>query len=303
MEQVANCPVCESPDIRASFFAEDHTVSHESFTIQRCVACGFQFTSPRPRQDEIATYYQSENYISHVEKAHGFKDRIYHAVRNRAIRSKYKLIAQYQPQGRALDVGCGTGDFLAYLHARGYAAKGVEVSPAARNIAAAKGVAVHASLDDLPRTSAFEVITLWHVLEHVADPRLTLDQLHDLLMPGGLLVVAVPDNESWDCRYYGERWAAWDVPRHLSHFRRKDLRRLIASARLELASIRKMWFDAPYVAMLSEQYRGNGPILSFLKGACLGTWSNMISLVGGRPTSSSLFVIRKPTTAGKASNS
>jgi len=294
METVDHCPVCGSPNSSVALTAEDHTVSHTVFSIRRCADCGFQFTSPRPKQDRIGEYYLSENYISHAEKPTGPKDRIYHWVRKRAIRNKHKLIARFQPAGMALDVGCGTGNFLAYLATKGYSAQGVEVSPEARKIAASKGVPVFPQLTDIPAVAQFNVISLWHVLEHVADPRETLNQLFEKCSKGGLLVIAVPDNESWDCQHYGPKWAAWDVPRHLSHFRQQDVHKLLKEAGFEPLETKPMWFDAPYVSMLSEQYLGAGPVGSMVKGAAWGLWSNMVSLVSNSPSSSSLFLAKKP---------
>ncbi len=296
METVDHCPVCGSSESSVALSAEDHTVSHTAFTIQRCGTCGFQYTSPRPQQDRIGEYYLSESYISHAEKATGLKDRIYHWVRKRAIRNKHKLIAHYQPTGSALDVGCGTGDFLTYLVAQGYSAQGVEVSPDAHKIAANKGVSVASQLADIPAQGQFNVISLWHVLEHVADPRETLKQLFERCSKGGLLVIAVPDNESWDCQHYGPKWAAWDVPRHLSHFRQQDVHKLLKETGFEILETKPMYFDAPYVSMLSEQYLGTGPVGSLVKGTVWGLWSNVLSLVSKRPTSSSLFLARKPET-------
>lgn len=294
METVDHCPVCGSPNSSVALTAEDHTVSRTVFSIRRCADCGFQFTSPRPKQDRIGEYYLSENYISHAEKPTGPKDRIYHWVRKRAIRNKHKLIARFQPAGMALDVGCGTGNFLAYLATKGYSAQGVEVSPEARKIATSKGVSVSPQLTDIPAQAQFNAISLWHVLEHVPEPRETLKQLFERCSKGGLLVIAVPDNESWDCQHYGPKWAAWDVPRHLSHFRQQDVHKLLKDVGFEVLETRPMWFDAPYVSMLSEQYLGAGPVGSMVKGAAWGLWSNMVSLVSNCPSSSSLFLAKKP---------
>ncbi len=292
MESVTKCPVCQATGFEVAFDAIDHTVSHESFSVQRCTTCGFLSTTPRPDQAHIGRYYISQAYISHVEKPVGLKDTIYHHIRRNAIRSKQALIAKYKPKGRVLDIGCGTGDFLAYMQSKGYAVQGIEVSANARQIALSKGVEVLSDLNQVPQTPIWDVVTLWHVLEHVPDPREVLLQIQARIAPGGLLVIAVPDNESWDCHHYGTRWAAWDVPRHLFHFRRKDVGSLLKSCGFELLETRNMWFDAPYVSMLSEKYGGAGPVGSFVKGTIIGSWSNLISLLRNRPTSSSLYIAK-----------
>ena len=294
METITACFVCQGKEFSPALEAIDHTVSREPFFIQRCIGCGFHFTSPRPTKEHIGKYYLSQDYISHVEKPSGFKDQIYHIIRRKAIRGKHALISKYKPSGAALDIGCGTGDFLAYMQSKGYSAQGVEVSAGARQIATAKGVAVYPELNRVPPTPTLDVVTLWHVLEHVPDPRETLMQILSRMLNGGLLVIAVPDRESRDCQHYGTLWAAWDVPRHLSHFRRKDIGQLLKLSGFELLETRKMWFDAPYVSMLSEKYHGAGPLGSFIKGALFGLWSNLVSALGNKPTSSSLYIAQKP---------
>lgn len=292
MESVDQCPVCCSASSSVALTATDHTVSHEHFEIRQCDGCGFHFTSPRPEQNNSGKYYLSGDYISHAAKASSLKDRIYHSVRRWAIRGKHKLIASYHSSGAVLDVGCGTGDFLSFLQGKGYTVTGVEVSPIARSLAEAKGLLVAEKLDTIPPQAQFQVVSLWHVLEHVPDPRQTLEQLHARCAEDALLVIAVPDHASWDRAHYGAYWAAWDVPRHLSHFRRPDMKRLLLQTGFEPIAIKKMWFDAPYVSMLSEQYRGAGPLTSLIKGALFGSWSNVIAWSSGRPTSSSLYLAK-----------
>lgn len=299
METVDQCPICQSKISTVALTAIDHTVSQERFDIRKCDGCGFHFTSPRPDRENIGKYYLSEDYISHAANATSLKDRIYHTVRRRAIKGKHKLIADHHSAGSVLDVGCGTGDFLAYLKNQGYATQGVEVSAPARSLAEAKGLSVAERLEAIPTDAQFQVITLWHVLEHVPNPKHTLDQLHARCADDALLVIAVPDHDSWDCTHYGAKWAAWDVPRHLSHFRREDMMRLFQKTGFELIETKKMWYDAPYVSMLSEQYRGSGSLGSLIKGTLFGTWSNMTTLTSGRPTSSSLYLARKTKVSGR----
>lgn len=293
METVTTCPLCRHPESRLAVQPTDHTVSHKPFDIRECAACGFRFTSPRPSQDEIGAYYLSDDYISHAASAHSLQDRIYRAVRQVTIRSKHRLLAGHQPAGNVLDLGCGTGDFLHYLQKHGYRSLGVEVSPNARKIAEAKGLQVVHELQAIDSSRTFDALTLWHVLEHVPDPKNTLQELHRKSNPGAFLIIAVPDRESWDANHYGPYWAAWDVPRHLSHFRQRDIAKILHETGFNLVQTRRMWFDAPYVATLSEQYRGAGKIGSLFKGLLVGCRSNVHSLFTTCPTSSSLFVARK----------
>ena len=294
MEQLANCPICQSDSLQEKLVVRDHFLSKEDFRVDECQSCGFRSTNPRPAQAAIGRYYQSGDYISHSNSKQGLQDRIYQLARTWALGNKYKLVRQFQAQGRVLDIGCGTGEFLAHLMSRGYLVEGVEPDLKAREQAIANhSIAVVPSVEQIPNKEYYQVITLWHVLEHVPDVRATFKKLFALLARRGILIIAVPDRESWDSDHYGSYWAAWDVPRHLSHFRRQDIHRLLHEHGFELLSTKKMWLDAFYIAMLSERYKGAGEISSLVRGIFIGAWSNLQSSFGKRPTSSTLYVARK----------
>lgn len=294
LEPLANCPVCGGGEWRPFLSPKDHTVSQGVFPLTVCCACGFCVTNPRPDRAHIGRYYDSPEYISHTNTKADLQDRIYQLVRRRAIRGKHRLVARYKTNGRVLDMGCGTGEFLSYLKSRGYLTTGVEPGVGAREQAIANhSLEVLPSLEHIPALEQFNIITLWHVLEHVHDVRDTLKKLHARLAPGGLLLVAVPDRESWDAQHYGADWAAYDVPRHLSHFRRSDLKRLLPEHGFSLRSTNSMWFDAPYVSMLSEKHRGAASFASLLKGTLIGLASNAVAATTQRPTSSTLYLAEK----------
>lgn len=293
-ETLLSCPICGGVDFVPKGEIRDHHLTQELFHLTTCSACGFDFTNPRPKQEQIGRYYASENYISHTDTATSISDRLYRFARNWALRKKHRLVALYKPKGRLLDVGCGTGAFLGYMKSRGFEVAGVEPSDRARSIAAlASPGSVVPALADVDRKQPFEVGTLWHVLEHLPDLRSAFREFHSLLCPGGVLFIAVPDRTSWDCSHYGQKWAAWDVPRHLSHFRPKDIETLMTANGFRLVSTRRMWLDAPYICMLSERYRGRGPLVSLLLGILKGTWSNLVALTTGGSTSSALYIGRK----------
>jgi 2-polyprenyl-3-methyl-5-hydroxy-6-metoxy-1,4-benzoquinol methylase len=294
MESVPACPLCGSVRKTTVIVAEDHTVSHQRFELKDCADCGFRFTDPRPSQNDIGQFYESEEYISHSNSRTTLHDRLYQIARKWALKNKHELIRRHKPDGKVLDVGCGTGEFLAYLMGRGYSVHGVEPSEKARRQAIeSTGINVTASLEKLPAQEQFQVITMWHVLEHLPDLRNAFKRLYSLMSDGGLLVIAVPDRECWDASHFGSKWAAWDVPRHLSHFRRKDVHRLLKEHGFEIVETRRMLMDAPYIAMLSSRYEGSGALVALVKGMIIGAISNVISLIGGRPTSSSLYIAKK----------
>jgi 2-polyprenyl-3-methyl-5-hydroxy-6-metoxy-1,4-benzoquinol methylase len=210
------------------------------------------------------------------------------------LSGKRKLISKYRPNGRLLDVGCGTGQFMGHMKAHGYLVTGVEPDTGARGQAIADHAAeVLPSLDLIPSSEQFHVVSMWHVLEHVPDLRRTLKKLYSAMADRGFLFIAVPDRESWDATHYGSDWAALDVPRHLNHLRRQDLKRLFEEHGFALKEVRPMWFDAPYISMLTERHRGAGPLGALIKGTLVGTWSNLLALTSDRPTSSSLYIAQK----------
>jgi 2-polyprenyl-3-methyl-5-hydroxy-6-metoxy-1,4-benzoquinol methylase len=293
-EPLETCPVCAGGAWLPFLSPKDQTVSGEVFHLTTCRTCGFCATNPRPSGAHIGRYYDSPGYISHSNSKAGFQDRLYQFVRRQAIRSKHRLIAHYKPNGQVLDLGCGTGEFLGYLKSQGYLTTGVEPGVAARERAIANySLEVLPTLEQVPSLEQFKVITLWHVLEHVHDVRDTLKKLHARLSPKGLLVIAVPDRESWDAQHYEAGWAAYDVPRHLSHFRRDDIHRLLTEHGFRMLATKPMWFDAPYVSMLSEKYKGAGALGALMKGTLVGLASNAVAATTPRPTSSSLYVAEK----------
>lgn len=294
LETVTQCPICNSDRFVRALSAVDHLVTRASFSLVDCLGCGFRMTSPRPPLDQLPKYYSSPDYISHTNSEQGLSNKIYRTARRQAIRAKFKLIKQQAPAGRLLDIGCGTGDFLAYLSDQGYQTMGVEPDNGARKLAVeTHDLRVLPSMEEVATHEQFDVITMWHALEHISSLRSTMNWLHAALSPGGVLIIAVPDRGSWDADHYQADWAAYDVPRHLWHFRRQDLEVLGRSHGLVGTSIHRMWLDAYYICLLSARYRGHAEWRCWLDAVFLGSVSNAFALLRARPTSSSLFIFRK----------
>jgi 2-polyprenyl-3-methyl-5-hydroxy-6-metoxy-1,4-benzoquinol methylase len=288
------CPACGHNSWIKHLNCIDHTVSHETFTIERCLACGLLATSPRPSNDELPTYYQSEDYISHTDKASSAIDRLYKLARTFTLKWKEQLIKKYSAKGCLLDYGCGTGDFLLHCSKRNWQPFGVEPATTPRTIASAKlGPGIYPTIKDVLK-SRFDAITLWHVLEHVPDLRTLVDQLQLMLKEDGTLFIAVPNYKSHDGEHYQSNWAGYDVPRHLWHFTPDSMKTLISKSPLEIIAVHPMKLDSYYVSLLSEKYANNGRanVYSFVKAFVLGLRSNILARKTGH-YSSLIYVIKK----------
>jgi SAM-dependent methyltransferase len=254
VESVSVCPICAANSFTPFLTTKDYTVSQTDFRLIQCNSCKFVITSPRPDLSSIADFYKSAKYISHSGGTKTLLDKIYLKARGLSLRWKHELIIRYKSNGSILDYGCGTGEFLQHMQTKQWNISGVEPSEAARNKAQAiVNTKIYSELKST--TDKFDVITLWHVLEHVHDLNEKVDELISHLNEGGIIFIAVPNHESQDAKKYGVHWAGYDVPRHLWHFSPNNMKQLFAKHGLRLLKIHPMKLDSYYVSMLSESYK------------------------------------------------
>lgn len=293
MEVLKVCPVCSASETKLFIECKDYTVSQETFKIVECVNCGFKFTNPRPEENKLGDYYKSENYISHSNTNKGFINSAYQSVRKYTLLKKLQLISRFYKTGKLLDIGCGTGEFLKTFKDAKWETLGIEPSDSARKMAIENfGLDVRGEegLKDL-ESESFDVITMWHVLEHVPHLNERVSDLKRLLKPKGMIVIAVPNCSSLDAKNYGANWAAYDVPRHLYHFTPKDIETLFRKHELNVFKTLPMVFDSFYVSMLSEKYRsGKSNLISAVWN---GFRSNLSAIKTGKTYSSQIYLIRK----------
>lgn len=291
LNHLKKCPICGGEKHSDFIEAVDHNVSNDTFKIVSCDSCGFKFTNPIPTIETIGEYYKSENYISHSNTKKGIVNKIYQVVRKRAIDQKEKLIKEISSGKQLLDIGCGTGDFLAHCKNKGWNVIGLEPDSDARKIAKENHNVEALPLDELYQLNenTFDVITMWHVLEHVYNLNDDIEQIKRLLKPNGKLVVAVPNCSSYDAEYYKKDWAAYDLPIHLYHFTPKDIRNLFQNHDMKVEKVLPMYYDAYYISMLSEKYKGGNIVSAFFKGLS----SNRKAKASGEKYSSQIYIISR----------
>lgn len=271
---------------------KDYSVSKEEFELKINEEFGFLETIPQPSKEDLPRYYESEDYISHTDTKRNLFEKVYHMVRSISLKRKLKLINNLSKDSKTLlDVGCGTGDFLLTAKQNGWNVKGIEPNPQAREIANSKtnnAVSNIESLLDLDKQS-FDVITLWHVLEHLPNLEEHIQLFQSLLKPNGRLVIAVPNFKSYDATYYKSFWAAYDVPRHLWHFSRTSISKLFSKYDMEVEETLPMKFDAFYVSLLSQKHKTGkmNAILSFWVG-----WRSNMKALSSKEYSSLIYVLK-----------
>jgi 2-polyprenyl-3-methyl-5-hydroxy-6-metoxy-1,4-benzoquinol methylase len=276
MYNYTNCPVCKGQNFTPFLSCKDHTVSQDVFNIITCTDCNFKFTNPIPNVSDLGSYYKSEDYISHSDTKKGIVSRLYHLVRAHTLKKKLALVSSYVSRGTIMDYGCGTGMFLNVCQDAGWRSFGMEPDSGARKIAKDMKLKVYESrevLDFAHKEERIDAITLWHVLEHIVDLDDTLKFFKSKLSKDGVLIIAVPNYTSHDAKYYGEFWAAYDVPRHLYHFEEKSLSQLLSSYGFKLETTLPMKFDSFYVSMLSEKYKTGS--INFISAFLRGLISNI----------------------------
>lgn len=251
---------------------KDFSVSTENFSLIKNEELDLLYTDPQPDVNKLWKYYESDDYISHTSNKRTVFEKLYHIVREFAIRSKIDLINSSQNKGTLLDIGTGTGDFLLSAKEDGWQVIGVEPNTDARQLAIAKNLNVQVNSYDVPDNSV-DLVSMWHVLEHVPNYDLQIKELSRILKPTGTIIIAVPNYKSFDAQYYKQFWAAYDVPRHFWHFSQKSISNIFSAHNFEVKKVRPMIFDSFYVSMLSEKYKSGK--INYFKAFWIGLKSNL----------------------------
>jgi 2-polyprenyl-3-methyl-5-hydroxy-6-metoxy-1,4-benzoquinol methylase len=232
------CDWCGSPGGDLLFSGPDLLMDLPGeFRLVRCPTCGLVRQNPWLAWESLKSYYP-EDYTAYEPIIDRERSRLRRADRRYGMWKRLRSIERFQPGGKLLDVGCGTGIFLAEAQRAGHwELTGVEPSLAASqyvqnelNIPVFNGRFADAGLP----AGHFDVITLWNVLEHLDHPVGDLRRAADLLRPGGWLVFSIPNLESIEASLFGRHWLGWDLPRHLYLFPQHQLRSILQETGLRL---------------------------------------------------------------------
>lgn len=293
-----NCPVCNHSNPQIAIESQDFSLTQNTFSIVHCNNCSVRYTSPQPGQDEIGQYYKFIEYISHTDVKEGWMNRLYHLIRTKTLAQKTNWIQSLFTghKGHLLDIGAGTGAFVNAMQQKAWKVTGLEPDEATRDKAFENYKLQLRSTDtifDLPNNE-YEVITMWHVLEHVHALKPYLHQCFKSLKQNGRLIIAVPNYTSYDAKFYKKYWAAYDLPRHLYHFSPKSMTTLLNEIGFELVSLKPMWYDSFYVSLLSEKYKQSGKI-GMIRAGFVGLISNLFAFRDASKGSSIIYEYRKKT--------
>lgn len=234
--ETVNCNLCGSAQQEHLYEMHDWSFIQREITVHfvLCKGCGLVYQNPRPTVDEIGAYYPDDYDCYTVEKRENFhKNWIARAGFAYGMRRRTAQVTRFKSGGSLLDIGCATGNFLSAIANRpGWDVEGVEISSFASEIARGKGLPVFTGRlhEAAYPPERFDAVTLWDVFEHLHDPRADLTEIHRILKPGGLLVMRLPNLDSWDARLFKQYWAGFEPPRHLYVFNRATLAQMLAQA-------------------------------------------------------------------------
>ena len=248
-----NCPVCLNTATTATSFRGSDILfeaTAKTFRLAECLLCRCLFLDPLPAEGEIARFYPEDYWWSNSGGALKKLEGVY---RRFALRDHVKFIsraARAESSNGAspilapllLDVGCSSATLLGLMKRRGFRVQGFDFSAEAARIAMSENgvdVRVAPHLQDAHfEKESFDLVTLFHVMEHITDPRSVLAEVRRVLKPSGRLVVQVPNIESWQFELFGARWYGIDVPRHVINYSNRAMQRLLAESGFEVKRTR-----------------------------------------------------------------
>lgn len=238
--------------------------------------------------EELNNYYQSDQYLSHSNQKKSLMAYAYNMAQKVNFRWKERQISKRLSGGKILDYGCGIGQFVAHLNQNNFQAFGFEPNPTAATLAQKNAPKQILTWNEIEMNAPYDAISLWHVLEHIPDLEEKFEYLISLLSKHGFLYIALPNFNSFDANFYGDKWAAYDVPRHLWHFSRPGFSTFCENFGIVMEEQVGMRIDAYYVSLLSEKYKRSS--LAYWNAIQMGWKSNRLARKNG-DFSSILYVL------------
>ena len=259
------------------------------FQLVKC-DCNFVFLNPRPIENEIPTYYNSTEYDPHNVKKNDKWGRLYKCIQKATLRWKFSKIASFYSNGKLLDIGGGNGEFTSFMALKGWDVVLQDNISNLNGINGSKGIRKVKNLQMIKSTEHFNVITLWHSLEHIHNIEELFSNLNRMLTIDGILLIAVPNLKAPENTFYSTNWAPFDAPRHLYHFQLETLDNLIKKSNFKIVRKYSLFQDTPYNILLSM---AKFSPFQFIKGIFVLCYSIIVTLLNGPDQSSSLLVICK----------
>ena len=260
-----SCPVCLNPVTAPALVGTDFLFESTSktFTLYSCEACRCLFLHPMPDSREIERFYPAD-YWWNARRSGGLK-KLESVYRKLALHDHIAFITKAAGVRGVdvLDVGCGSGTLLGLLKQRGFRVNGLDFSPEAAAIAKAENgvdVAVGSLEEAHFRAESFDVVTLFHVMEHVTNPRLVLAEVSRVLKPNGVAILQVPNIESWQFKIFGARWYGLDIPRHVIDYSRNSMLKLLADSGFVVNRIRHFNLRDNSPALVSSVFPSLDPV-------------------------------------------
>ena len=288
MLENTHCIICSSKDASHLITVNDRlNISSQKFHLVQC-PCGFIYLNPRPNIGDLTQYYLSDDYDPHRNKSNGIWDTLYHYVQQLSFRWKYRIIRSLKKSGGLLDIGGGNGEFAEFIHGKGW---NVTLQDSMINSDRFKKPFTFVTeLSEINSSSKFDVITLWHSLEHIHNIKYLFNSLNDLLKESGILLIAVPNINAPERVFYKENWVAYDAPRHLYHFNLDRLKELLRQNGYNIIQKYSLYQDMPYNVLLSMP---NYSLLQIVKSSYVIFYSLSYTLCAGPELSSSLLIVCK----------
>lgn len=251
----AKCIICNSED---SFNLIDEVIDRfnpiDKYTIQEC-GCGMVMLNPRPNANHISRHYKHIDYHPQGRLVSIF-DKLYKIAQAINNRTKIKIISKYHSSGNTLDYGSGDGQFQNYISKKGWNSDIYE--PYLKPKIAKENI-----INDINQINDnyYHVITMFHSLEHIYEIKKALAKINTSLVNRGILIVAVPNYDAYEKKFFKEKWIAYDAPRHLYHFNKNSIKRILEQNNFKIIEFRPMYLDTFYNILMSSDNK----LKSFMK--------------------------------------